>query len=172
MRSDLARRFEHGFVCRVRTAIEDVFPHRPMQQGCVLRDHADVHAQTVLRHLANRLAVDQNAPGFHIVEAEKEIHHRRFTRAGPANQTDALTRPDGQVKMVQPALFLAIVMTDIIKVDLAAIHHQWFGARFVLQVDGGRNRLHPLGNHAEVLEERRQRPHDPHGHGVEAQHQR
>ncbi len=75
MRSHLAGGLKHRLIRRFGTAIEDVFPHRPMQQRRVLRDHANVRTQAVLRHIADRLAVNQDTTCLDIMKAEEKVHH-------------------------------------------------------------------------------------------------
>jgi hypothetical protein len=48
----LCRRGDDVRLARVRLAIGDVVAHRAVQQRGVLRDHADLRAQRILRHVA------------------------------------------------------------------------------------------------------------------------
>ena len=56
----LARR-DRGRLAGVGPAVEDVVAHGAVQQRGVLRDHADLRAQAVLRDVGDVLAVDQDA---------------------------------------------------------------------------------------------------------------
>ncbi len=49
---------DHLGVASIGAAIEDVVAHRAVQQRGVLRDHADLRAQAVLRHVGDVLAID------------------------------------------------------------------------------------------------------------------
>ena len=54
---------------RCRITINNVFAHRPMQQGAVLLDHANRRPQTVLSNLPDDLTVNDNRALFHIIES-------------------------------------------------------------------------------------------------------
>lgn len=58
MGSGLPRGVEHGFLVGIRPAIENIFPHRTMQQGGILRRHTNVRPQTFLGDLCDILSVD------------------------------------------------------------------------------------------------------------------
>ena len=64
------------------------------------------------------------------------------------------------------------MVSERLKFDFALIQRKWFGIFLVHQRNRLRNRLHPFCNHAKLTKERRQSPHDPPGHGVQAQGQR
>ncbi len=68
------------FLACISTAIEQVVPHRAMQQRAVLLHHADMAAQAVLTHSANILAIDQDLPRIRVVEPQKQLNQGRFTR--------------------------------------------------------------------------------------------
>ena len=57
-------RGEHVGLARVGPAVDDVVAHRAVQQRGVLRDHADLRAQAVLRDVRDVLAVDEDAAAF------------------------------------------------------------------------------------------------------------
>ena len=67
---------------RARPAIGDVVADRVVEQHGVLRHHADRRAQAVLREVAQIVAVDQDAPAGHVVEAEQQAADGRFAGAG------------------------------------------------------------------------------------------
>jgi len=74
-----------------------------VQQRGVLRHHRDLRAQTLLRHGRDVLAVDQDAAGLGLVEAQQQVDERRFPRARRADQSDALARLDRDVDVVDDA---------------------------------------------------------------------
>ena len=74
-----------------------------MQQRGVLRHHADLRAQAVLRDVGDVLAVDQDAARFQVVEAQQQVDQRRLAGAGAADQPDLLARPDQQREVVDDA---------------------------------------------------------------------
>jgi hypothetical protein len=78
----------------VGAAVEDVVAHRAVQQRGVLRHHADVRAQAVLRDLGDVLAVDQQPARLDVVEAQQQVDERRLARARAADQADLLARLD------------------------------------------------------------------------------
>jgi hypothetical protein len=88
----------HVGVAGVRAAVEDVVAHRAVQQRGVLRDHADLRAQAVLRDAGDVLAVDQDAALLQVVEAQQQVDQRALAGARAADQADLLARADGQEK--------------------------------------------------------------------------
>ncbi|MNI68852.1 hypothetical protein D3C73_1245680 [compost metagenome] len=54
-------------------AVKQVVTDRAMQQGRILSDHADAFAQAFLADVGDVLAVDENLPAFHVVEAQQQI---------------------------------------------------------------------------------------------------
>ena len=69
-----------------------------MQQRGVLRHHADLRAQAVLRHVRDILPVDQHAAAVEVVEAHQQADERRLAGAGAADETDLLARRDGRLR--------------------------------------------------------------------------
>ena len=94
---------DHVGVVRVGPAVEDVVAHRAVQQRGVLRDHADLRAQAVLRAVRDVLAVDQDAAAFDVVEAQQQVDDRRLARARAADQADLLAGADVQRQVVDDA---------------------------------------------------------------------
>ena len=78
----------------VGAAVEDVVAHRAVQQRGVLRHHADLRAQAVLRDVGDVLAVDQDAARLQVVEAQQQVDERRLAGARAADQADLLARRD------------------------------------------------------------------------------
>ena len=71
-----------------------------MQQRGVLRDHADLGAQAVLRDLADVLAVDQHLAAFDIVKTQQQVHDGGFARARAPHQADLFAAADVQRELV------------------------------------------------------------------------
>ena len=91
-----------------------------MQQRGVLRDHADLLAQAVLRHLRDVLAVDQDAPALDVVEAQQQVDDRRLARARAADQADLLAGPDVQVELLDHVALAAVGEAHLLEADVAA----------------------------------------------------
>ena len=94
----------HLRIVGVRAAVEDVVAHRAMQQRGVLRDHADLRAQAVLRDVGDVLPVDQDAAALDVVEAQQQVHDRALAGARAADQADLLAGPDVQREIVDHRL--------------------------------------------------------------------
>src|SRR5262245_54456258 len=71
VRVGLARRGLDLRVARFGAAVADVFRDRAVQEGGVLRHHADRRAQAFLRDLAQVLAVDADAALLEVVKAQQ-----------------------------------------------------------------------------------------------------
>ena len=108
----------------VGAAVEDVVAHRAVQQRGVLRDHADLRAQAVLRHVGDVLAVDQDAARLDVVEAQQQVDERGLAGARAADQADLLARADLQRQPVDDtrAVAGAVGEADVLEADLAARH--------------------------------------------------
>ena len=153
-----------------------------MQQRRVLGHHRDRTAQGVLRHPADVLTVDLDAAALHVVKAQQQVDQGRLARAGAPDQTDPLTGPDFQLDAVQATcnrttLVLmrripAVEMHDLPEADSAAVQQQLRRLGHIDHFVGLRDGLHALLDHAGILEQLRGHPHDPAGHGVQAQGQR
>ena len=66
-----ARSFDHLLFTGFGTAVEDVFTDCAMQQGRVLRDHANGLAQAFLRDLANVLPINADTARLQVVKAQQ-----------------------------------------------------------------------------------------------------
>ena len=71
-------------------AIGDVVFDRVVEQHGVLRDDADGGAQGLLLHVADVLAVDQDAAAGHVVEAEQQARDGGLAGAGRADDGERL----------------------------------------------------------------------------------
>ena len=97
---------------RVRPSVDDVVAHRAMQQRRVLRHHADLRAQALLRRVRDVLAVDQDAAALDVVEAQQQVDDRRLARAGAADEADLLARPDVQREVVDHVGLAAVARSS------------------------------------------------------------
>ena len=82
------RRLAHLGVGGVPASVADVVADRVVEEHGVLRDDADRGAKALLRHVADVLPVDQDAPAGHVVEAEEQPRDRRLARARRADDRD------------------------------------------------------------------------------------
>ncbi len=107
---DLGHRgcFAHLRVAGVRAAIADVVRDRVIEQHRVLRDDANGCAQTLLRHLADVLTVDQDAPAVHIIEPEQQPRNGRLARAGRADDRDHLPCRHHEIHAAQGLAFAVV----------------------------------------------------------------
>src|SRR5690606_20761438 len=103
MRLGPACGLDHFGLVRVRTAVEDVVPHRAVEERAVLLHHSDTAAQAILRHPGNVLSVNQNAAAFRVVETQEKLDEGRFPRSRSPDEADLLARPDRQADPVEPA---------------------------------------------------------------------
>jgi hypothetical protein len=106
---------DHLRLRRIGPAVKDVVPHRPMQKRAVLLHHADLVAQAVLRDARDVLPVDQDAPAFHVVEPQEQLHQRRFSRTGPPDQPHLLAGRMVRLQSVQPARAAPVVVGDALE---------------------------------------------------------
>ena len=143
-----------------------------MQQSIVLLHHPDRLPQAVLPDGGDILPVNQNTPAFGVVKPQQQLDQGRFARARPPDQPDLFPRLHGDIHVIQPARTTAIMMGQLAHLHPPVGQGQRLGIAVVNQGDWLRNRFKPLGHDAKLLEERRKRPHDPGGHGVQPQRQR
>ena len=120
------------------TPVADVGRDRAMQQRGVLRHHADGPAQAFLRHVAQVLPVDQDAPALHVVEPQQQVDEGRLAGARTADQAHALTGANVQVQILehgasalgqQPVTEIHLLEMDVAlrhreRVCLRPIHHR------------------------------------------------
>ena len=154
-------RLAHLGLARLGPAVADVVADRPMQQRRVLRHHRDVAAQALLGHMRDVLAVDQDATALEFIEAQQQIDERRFPRAGPPDQTDALARSDREIDAVEHAACGAVAEPDILETDPALLDPQRCCVRPVGHLMGDRDRAHAVLHDADILEDRRYVLRDP-----------
>src|SRR5689334_15972864 len=87
---------EHRLFARIGPSVEDVLGDRAMQERCVLRDHGDLRAQTLLAHISDVLPIDEDAALLRLEEAQGEIDERRLAHARAAHEADLLAGPDDE----------------------------------------------------------------------------
>ena len=85
---------DHLVAAGARPAVCDVVFHRVVEQHRVLRNDADRAAQARLRHVAQVLAVDRDAPDVHVVEAIQQPRERALARARRPDHRDRLCGRD------------------------------------------------------------------------------
>src|SRR5690606_14016139 len=94
-------------------AVEDVLPHRAMEERGVLRHHADLPAQAVLGHLADVLAVDLDPAALRVAEPQQQVDEARLAGAGAADDADLLAGADGEVDAGKPAMAAAVMVGEV-----------------------------------------------------------
>ena len=142
-----------------------------MQQRGVLGDHANLAAQTLLRHGGDILLVDYNPPTVQVIEAQQQVHQRRFTGTRRPNQTNLLARSDVEVKTVNHLTATAIIEAHILKADVATRHLKLLRLRRILHAQRLCNGVQAILHHADVFEDAVNHPHDPAGHIHQTDHQ-
>src|SRR6202167_212754 len=95
------RRFSHGFIRRVRTAVADVLDQRTVEQANVLRHDGDRGAQALLRYLRHVLATEQDSAAMHVVKPLQYREQRRLSGSRRSDQSDALAGLDIEVKVLE-----------------------------------------------------------------------
>ena len=160
---------DHLVFAGLGPAVADVLQNRAVQQRGILGHHADLGAQALLRHPSDVLAVDQDAPGLQIVEAQQQVDQGRLARAGAAHETHLLARWHRQRKVLDHASALAVVEADAFVADLASGDGQRARGRAVDHLLGPGDGFHALLHGAQVFEDPGHHPHDPAGHIVDAQ---
>ncbi len=151
----------HLRVRGIGAAVEDVVAHRSMQQGGVLRDHADGLAKAVLGHVGDVLAIDEHAAGLDVVEAQQQVHERGLARTGASDEADALAGPYGQVQVVDHRASRLVAEGHALERHLAARHRQGTGVRCVHHGAGAGEGVDAVLDGADALEQRGHFPHDP-----------
>ena len=70
--------------------------------------------------LSDVLPVDQDLAVLQIEKPQHQVDQRGLTRAGAADQADALTGMDGERQAVDQSVLAAIAEADVAEFDLAA----------------------------------------------------
>ena len=150
---------------RRRLAVADVRRDRAVQQRRVLRDHADRRSQALLRHVRDVLAVDRDAAGLRVVQAQQQVHERRLAGSGPADEPDALAGPNREIQVLHDGgrVDAPVAEAQALESNLAARDLERAGARTIDGRVRNGDRLHAFLDGADVLEDRRDLPADPTG---------
>ena len=106
-------------VARLPAAVADVVADGVVEQHGVLRDHADRGAQRLLRHVADVLAVDQDAAAGHVVEAEQQPRDRRLAGAGRADDRDRLAGRHLEADALEDRPRRLVGEADVLEADAA-----------------------------------------------------
>ncbi len=152
------------FVARARPAVADVRRDGAVEEGRILRDHADRRTQALLRDLRDVLAVDENAALLGIEEAQQQVDDRRFARARTADQTDALAGLDPELEAFEHCLGPPVAETHVLEPYLAARDLERLRAGLV---DAGMRHgdgLHAFLHHADIFKDGGDFPAHPAGH--------
>jgi hypothetical protein len=169
VRVRLPRRGDHRFVGRIGPAVTNVLADRAVQQRRILRDHADLLAQALLRRQRDVLPVNQDAPALDVVEAQHEIDQRRLAGAGTPDQTDLFARLDRQREVVDHAASLAVVEPDVLEPDGALGSVKRAGVGAIDQRARARDRSHPFLDLSDIVEDADRGPHYPARHEGDAE---
>ncbi|MNR14049.1 hypothetical protein D3C85_1304990 [compost metagenome] len=156
-------------VGRIGTAVGDVVANGTVQQGGILRDHADGAAQTVLRHFCDVLAVDANLPAVYIIEAQQQVDERGFACSGSAYQADFFARANVQAQAIEHLAFAIVVEAHIVEGYRPAGGHQHTRVRRILHLGAAGKGCHAILYGADAFEQRGHLPHDPVRHAIDTQ---
>ena len=127
-------------------------PDVGVEQRRLLRHDADCAAQTLLRHIADILAIDEDAALRHVVEAVEQLKDGRLARAALADDRHALVRLQLEREALERLEVAAVVRkVHVAELDLAARHSQVRGVRLVPHVHLLREQLHELVRVDQVL---------------------
>src|SRR6476660_34354 len=86
---------------RLGTAVGDVGSNRVIEEMSVLKDHADLASQRMLRHVLDIDPIDQYRSRSDAVESLQQGGQSGLATAARANQGDSLTRACGQADVAQ-----------------------------------------------------------------------
>src|SRR5262252_4544373 len=166
-------------IARPRPAVEDVVTDGAVQQGGVLCHHTDLRPEAVLGDVRDILAIDQDAAGFEVVEAQQQVDQCRFACAGAANQSHLLTGPDPQGEVMDHAAAstradlcgATVVKAHVLKADFTGAHYERPAVEPVNDKIWATDGLNALLHDANVFEDAGDYPQDPPGHADDAQHE-
>ncbi len=89
------------FQRNVRLAVGDVVAHGVVEQHRLLRDDSDLRAQGCQSHVANVVAIDQQASRGDVEEARNQMDQRALARAAGADDGQHLAVLDFEIDVVQ-----------------------------------------------------------------------
>ena len=107
-------------VARVPAAVADVVADGVVEQHGVLRHHADRGAQRALRHVADILPVDGDAPAGQVVEAEQQPRDRRLAGAGRADDRDRAAGRHLEAQAFEDLALRLVGEAHVLEADRAA----------------------------------------------------
>ncbi len=138
----------------IRAAIGDVGADGAVEQGGILRDHADVAAEAVLRDFRDVLVIDGDGAIGEFVEAQQQVDQCAFARAGVADEADLLACRDGEVEVFDDRIGLRVIAEgNVVKADLPAFYVQRFGLLGIGECVRLDEHLHGFFGGAQLLEE-------------------
>ena len=123
----------------LRAPVGDVVIKAVVKEHRILGHDADGCPQTVLGHAAQILAIDQDAPARHVVEAKQEPGEGRFPRPAVPHHRHLLARADLETKVAQDGPLRLVMESDPLETDGAPPQDQGPGVggvpdlRFPLQ---------------------------------------
>ena len=117
-----------------------------------MRHNAHRPPQTLLRNIANILAIDQDTPTCHIVEAVQQLERRGLSGATLAHKRHALVRVDLERHAIQRHVAAMLVRkVHVLELDLAPSDCKVRRARCILNIDFLIQQLHQLVGVDQVL---------------------
>ncbi len=123
----------------------DVVADGVVEQHGVLRHHADGGAQRDLRHVADVLAVDQDAAARDFVETKQQPRNRRLAGARRPDNGDGVPGGDLEAQAFEDRPRRLVGERDVVETDRAGADLQRLGARLVLDLGLARqHREHDL----------------------------
>ena len=122
------RSFDLG-LGRAGSAISNVVGNRVVEQHRILRHDADRTPQAGLGHLADVLAIDGDATGVDVVEAEQQPRQGALACPARADDRHLLARRNFETQLLQDRPGFVISETDIFEADGCALHQQFGGTR-------------------------------------------
>ena len=149
---------------RIRVAIQDIVPRRAIEHRRFLRDHPDLAAQALLRHVAHILAANHHAPRLGVVKPQHQGDQGRLPRPRSAHDPDLLARRHIQRHTVYAARLAPIGKADILKRDPGLLHHQINRPLAIHQRMRRRQSIHPVLGLANIAVNRHQRMAHPTRH--------
>jgi ABC-type multidrug transport system fused ATPase/permease subunit len=112
----------------------DVLADRAAEQERLLRHDPHLRAQRGRGHVAQVVAVDQDAPRGRVIEARDQLGERRLAGAGRAHERDRLARRDLQCDICQSVRARPVAERHVVEHDLAAQARQVDSVRRVDEV--------------------------------------
>src|SRR3954468_16567303 len=86
-----------------------------MEQRDILRHDGDRGAQALLRNARDILSVEQHTAAFHIMEPLQQRKQTGLPGAGGPDQSDALTRFEMQIEVLEQLVTVAMAERDVLE---------------------------------------------------------